>query len=167
MPVIETERTLLREFRLEDAEAVLKFNVNTEVTRYTGDAGMIKTLDDAKRVIQSIWLKEYQEYGYGRWAVVDKASGDVVGFCGFKYFPSLGMPDIGYRFLPEYWGKGLATETAFACVDFAKQNLAFTRYFADVMPDNIASKRVIEKLGLTYSETIQEDGIDFLRYANF
>ena len=165
--ILETERTYLREFSPDDAKAVLALSGNPQVTRYTGDADMVKTLEDAEGVIRTIWLREYKEYGHGRWAVVDKSSSVVIGFCGFKYIPQVQMPDIGYRFLPEYWGKGLASETALACIHFADVNLHIPKYFADVMPDNHASVRVIEKLGMKFSKNIEEDGETFRRFTNF
>lgn len=161
---IETPRTYIREFTIEDAEAVLAFNSNALVTRYTGDANMVKTLGDAKTVIKDIWLKEYAKYGYGRWAVVDKGSGKVIGFCGLKYIPEVGMPDIGYRFLPEYWGQGYATETALACVTYCKEQLGVTHFFGDVMEDNQASVKVLKKVGLKFNGLIKSYGDIYARY---
>jgi RimJ/RimL family protein N-acetyltransferase len=161
---LETNRTYIREFTLADAEAVLAFSSNEQVTRYTGDAGLMTSLEDARQVISNIWLKEYKQYGYGRWAVVDKSNDRVIGFCGLKFLPDVGMPDIGYRFLPEYWGKGLATETAQACIKFCKEQLAVTTFFADVMEENTASVNVIKKLGLTFTKYVQEGGETFMRF---
>lgn len=161
---LETARTYIREFTMEDAEAVLAFSANEDVTKYTGDAGMISSLEDAKHVISNIWLKEYKQYGYGRWAVVDKTNDKVIGFCGLKYLPEVGMPDVGYRFLPEYWGKGLATETAQACVDFCTNKLGVAKFFGDVMEDNAASVQVLKKLGLNFSGYIEESGHTYMRF---
>jgi len=164
---IETARTYIREFTLADAEAVLKFNSNAQVTKYTGDAGMVNSLEQARQVISDIWLAEYSKHGYGRWAVVDKASDTVIGFCGLKFIPSLGIPDIGYRFFPEYWGKGYATETAKACIAYCNDHLGVHEYFADVMADNIASVKLIRKLGLKFNGFIQEDGFTFMRFMRY
>ncbi|WP_199611057.1 GNAT family N-acetyltransferase [Flocculibacter collagenilyticus] len=163
---LETQRTYIREFCLEDAEAVLAFNGNEQVTQYTGDAGMVKTLTDAKNIIANIWLREYKEYGYGRWAVVEKSSNKVIGFCGLKYLPDVGAPDIGYRFLPECWGKGYATETATACIEYCKTHLGVKKIIGDVMEDNIASVKILQKLGLTFSGYIKEDGQTFMRFMS-
>lgn len=161
---IETPRTYIREFTLEDAEAVLAFNGNAQVTKYTGDADMVSNLADAKSVIQDVWLQEYNKYGYGRWAVVDKGSGRVIGFCGLKYIPEVGLPDVGYRFLPEYWGKGYASETAVACIQYCKEELGITRFFGDVMEQNVASVKVLKKLGLRFSGFIDYCGETYQRY---
>lgn len=161
---IETARTFIREFELTDAPAVLAFNSNQAVTRFTGDAGMVKNLNDAKAVIENIWLKEYQTFGYGRWAVVDKASNKVIGFCGLKHIQELGMPDIGYRFLPEFWGKGYATETAFAAVKYAQEKLNVDQFFGDVMEQNHASVKLLKKLGLKFNGYIEHGSDTFMRF---
>ena len=123
---IETPRLIMREFTLDDAEAVYQFNSHKEVTRYTGDAGFVKSIDDAKSIINDIWLKEYHHYGYARWALVDKQTQQVIGFCGLKYEPELNAPDIGYRMLPEYWGKGLGMEASKAALEYGIENLCKT-----------------------------------------
>lgn len=161
---IETNRTIIREFTLEDAQAVLRFNNYPLVTRYTGDADMVNTLADAKKVISTIWLTEYEQYGYGRWAVINKIDHQVMGFCGLKFNPELGLPDIGYRFLPQYWQQGYATETATACLRYCQTQLNINDVFADIMPDNKGSIRVIEKLGFELSELIEFEGCQYLRY---
>ena len=161
---IETERTYIRQFTLDDAEAVLALNGNKSVTRYTGDAGAITNVNEARQVIKEVWLREYSLYGYGRWAVVDKSKDKVIGFCGLKYLPDVGMPDIGYRFLPEYWGQGLASETAIACVSYCQEQLGIESYFGDVMKDNLASIKVLKKLGLKFTGLVQERGFTFMRF---
>ena len=163
--MIETTRTIIREFELSDAADVLLFSNNTDVTKYTGDTGKINSLNDAKNVITNVWHKEYDLYGYGRWAVVDIATNKVIGFCGFKYIGNIGMPDIGYRFLPEFWGKGYATETAIACVTYFRQVLGLSDFFGDVMEQNKASIKVLHKLGLKFNGFIKEGELTFMRFT--
>ncbi len=162
--MIETARTYIREFELTDASAVLAFNSNPSVTKYTGDTGMVNTLADAQSIIENIWLEEYQEFGYGRWAVIDKGSNKVIGFSGLKYIPELDMADIGYRFLPEFWGQGYATETAFAAVKYGQEKLAISEFFGDVMEQNTASVKLLKKLGLKFNGYIVEHGEVFMRF---
>ncbi|MBY5993532.1 GNAT family N-acetyltransferase [Ferrimonas balearica] len=160
---IDTPRLQMREFTPEDAAAVLAFSV-PEVTRYTGDAGAIATLADAQRVINDIWLAEYRRHGYARYALVHKADQRVIGFCGLKYEPHLGGPDLGYRMLPEYWGQGLATEAAAAALDYGQQVLKLDPIYAEVVAENHASRRIIEKLGLVWQCQYQEAGWTVHRY---
>ncbi|WP_298444653.1 GNAT family N-acetyltransferase [uncultured Ferrimonas sp.] len=162
--IIETERLGLRQFTLDDAPAVLAFSSNEQVTEYTGDAGMIASIDDAEHVIRTIWLKEYRQHGYARYALVHKADNKVIGFAGWKFIDEDNMPDLGYRMLPQYWGQGLGFEIALACMHYGKETLEFNHVFADALPDNLGSCRIIEKLGFRYQKQyhFSEDGFDLL-----
>lgn len=163
--LFETQRTYVRPFTPGDVAAVLKLNSNAEVTLYTGDANEVQTPEDARAVIREVWLKEYAAYGYGRWAVVHKKDNQVIGFAGFKFLPEVGMPDIGYRLLPQYWGQGLATEVVLACAQYGRNTLGIKEYFGDVMADNHASVRLLQKLGLTFNRYVEYDGYRFMRFA--
>jgi RimJ/RimL family protein N-acetyltransferase len=100
-------------------------------------------------------------------AVIEKASGRLVGFSGLKYVAELEDADIGYRFLPDCWGKGYATESALPLMDYGWRELGLKRIVGTVHPDNPASGRVLEKLGLRYERTLEADeaGDCFLLYA--
>ena len=165
--ITETQRLIIREFSLQDAADVLVFNTNKDVIRYTGDPDTLNNLEDAKKLITDFWLKDYQQRGYARWAVEDKASGKVIGFCGFKYEdnPSVQADDVGYRFLPEYWGKGIATEAVTACLAYAKQHMPLERIIGDVMLANPASSKVLEKVGFKFEQQVEYDGEILNRYA--
>jgi RimJ/RimL family protein N-acetyltransferase len=157
MERIETERLILREFEIGDAEAVLEFGSHPEVCRYTCDADSMTTLEDARKVITGTWLNDYEKYGYGRLAVVDKASQKVFGFCGMKYLEDLQETDIGYRFLPEFWGRGIATEATQAVLQYGRSNIGLTNIIGLVVHENIASQRVLVKLGFQHTEDISLD----------
>ncbi len=154
---IETERVLLREFTLQDYKAVYEFNSNTALHQYTGDE-IIGSLDRAKEIIEQIWLKDYEKYGYGRWAVIYKPNRKIIGFAGLKFLPEINETDIGYRFLPEYWGKGIASEIAPKILDFGFKKLNLTKIIGIAMPENIGSWKVLEKIGMTLQKTDEYDG---------
>lgn len=147
MILIETARLQMRKFELQDAEAVLAFSRDPQVTRYTGDKGEVKTLDDAKRVIEQVWFKDYRTYGYGRYALVHKADNKVIGFCGLKYLPEFEMADLGYRMLPDYWGQGLGMECAQAALCYGFDKLELDKVFAMADVENTGSNRILQKLG--------------------
>ncbi len=159
--MLETERLILRPFTLDDAEAWLHLISDPDVIRYTGDtpAGSI---DEARELLRTRPLRDYAMHGYGRLAVIEKASARLVGFSGLKYVPNLQDVDIGYRFLPDCWGKGYATESARPLMEHGWRELGLKRIVATIHPDNPASGRVLEKLGLRHERTL-EDG--FLLYA--
>lgn len=165
--ITETERLIIREFNLNDAAAVLHFNAPEEVNRYTGDAGMCECLQDAEAIIRDIWLVEYDKFGFGRWAVVLKETGKVIGFCGFKNETRIEAVDIGYRFHPEHWGKGYATESNRACVDYARREMKLDRVVGDAVAENQASINVLLKLGMSFDKQYQEDQFTVNRYQMF
>ena len=147
--IIETERVILRRFVMEDAEDVLEFNSNPEVIRYTGDR-LLHTLDEAKDCITNVWLNDYEKYGYGRFAVWYKPDNRVIGFAGLKYLPEFGETDIGYRILPEYWGKGITSEMAPPLLKYGFEELGLKRIIGLTMIANEASSRVLQKCGLKF-----------------
>ena len=146
---IETERVILREFRMKDAPAIFDFGSNAEVHRYTGDA-MLKSVDEAENIISEVFFDDYKKYGYGRWAVYYKPDNKVIGFAGLKYLPELNETDIGFRILPEYWGNGIMSEASREILKFGFENLKLNRIIGVVMPQNIASFKVLEKIGLKF-----------------
>lgn len=157
--MIETPRIQLRRFRPSDAAAVLEFGSDPEVMRYTGDA-LVRDLDHAGQIINDIWQAEYEAYGYGRLAAYHKDDRRVIGFSGFKYLPELGFPDLGYRILPDYWNQGLATEMATALIDYGFHTLELPEVYGFVLPENLASIRVLEKAGFQFQKQAPYPGDD-------
>ena len=149
--IIETERTLLREFNEDDYQAVFEFGSNKEVNKYTGDI-TLESPQHAKEIIEGVWFSDYQKYGYGRWAVIYKPDNKIIGFAGLKYLPEVDETDIGFRFLPEYWGKGIATEVSKEIIKYGFTKLNLTKIIGIAMPENIASCRVLEKIGLKFEK---------------
>ena len=145
---ITTPRLILRQFEISDAAAVLRLNSDSQVTKYTGDKNRVTTIEQAADVIKTVWQHGYQQDGYARLAVIDRQSGQLIGFCGLKYLAEYQMADIGYRFLPQFWGKGLATEGAQAMMEYGFKVLKLDKIMAMAMTDNISSTKVLQKIGL-------------------
>lgn len=156
-PIIETERLILRKFTEKDFEAVYEFNSNKEVQKYTGDT-LITSLEAAKELIKNVFQKDYKTYGYGRWATIYKPTNKLIGFAGLKYLPEFDETDIGFRFLPEYWGKGIATEASKEIIKYGFEQFNLKRIIGIAIPDNIGSCTVLEKIGLSYYKTDDYDG---------
>ena len=164
MPELETKRTLLRPLTIEDAAALNVVNRNPQVMRYIGPVE--DSVEKTRQYLRQGPLADYQKFGFGRHACIDKHSGQLIGFSGLKYLPELDDVDIGYRFLPEYWGKGLATETSQACMDYARKQLQLKRIIGLALPDNNASIHVLKKLDLTYETTLDFRGELCVLYAS-
>jgi ribosomal-protein-alanine N-acetyltransferase len=153
---IETPRLLLRPFTLDDAEAYWPLVNLPEVLRYTGEEPK-PSLDAVREIIASRPLNDYKVHGYGRMACIEKHSGRLIGFSGLKFVDDLRETDVGYRFLPECWGKGYATESGRALIAHGREVLGIGRIIGLVQPANGASARVLEKLGLAYERTFDPD----------
>ena len=162
--LIQTPRLKMREFTLDDLDAVYEFSINEDVTKYTGDVGLVKTKQDALDVIKNVWQAEYKQYGYARYALISKEANKVMGFCGIKYLPEEQRPDIGYRMLPEYWGKGLGFEAVTATMHYAKTVLKLNNVMAEAVVENIASNKILLKAGFKHVDTYDRDGFTLNRY---
>ncbi|KAA5543134.1 GNAT family N-acetyltransferase [Roseiconus nitratireducens] len=158
----ETERLVHRAFTIADAAAFLTLNGNPAVMRFTGEP-LISSLDEAREAIAA--YPDFDVVGFGRWACVLKRTQRVIGFCGLKYLPDLDAVDVGYRFLPEYWGQGLATEACNASLRYGFETLGLDEVIALVLPANGASIRVLEKVGMRMQGETMYDGQRTLRFA--
>lgn len=145
--VATTERLVLREFSLEDAPDFYELNLDKEVMRYTADR-VFQSVEESADLIRN--YKEYQKTGFGRWTVVMKESKEVLGWCGLKYITSVDEVDLGYRFKKKYWNKGYATEACKASLDVGFNRYGVGLIVGRTMTDNGASRRVLEKIGMTY-----------------
>lgn len=157
----ETERLYLREMTPEDAESAYLLNLDPEVIRYTGD-DPFASIEEAKSFLEK--YDHYRKYGFGRWAVISKETGEYLGWCGLKYTPELDEFDIGYRFMQKFWGSGYATEAAAACLTYGFEKLRMPAIVGRAMPENKASVRVLEKIGLSYLENRFTDGTEEVVY---
>ena len=155
--ILETKRLIIRKFTIDDVEDSYQMNLDPEITRYTNDGG-VQTKEEIHHRIKNHVLADYNKYGYGRWAVDLKPENRFIGFCGLKFISELNEVEVGYRFLQDYWGLGIATEAATPVVHYGFEQLELNRIIGLVMPENIASIRVLEKLGFAYEKNIMEEG---------
>ena len=149
--ILETERLVLREFDHHDAEAVFALHSDPQVQRYTGE-DEVTSIEHVRDGIENIWKHEYQKHGFARWATIHKEDDKLIGWAGLKYLPEFDEVDLGYRFIPEYWGQGIATEISIAIVKYGFQTLNLERIIGISMLENPASIKVLEKAGLTFDK---------------
>jgi len=157
--IIESNQILLRKFVIEDYKSVFEFGSNVEVQKYTGE-NILKSELDAKNIIKNRFSSDYQNYGYGRFAAIFKPENKIIGFAGLKYLPELEETDIGFRFLPKYWGRGLATEISIEIIKYGFEVLNLKRIIGIADPENIASCKVLEKSGLKFYKLSSYDNTD-------
>ena len=163
MQTIETERCILRPLTIDDAEALNAVNRIPQVMRYIGPVE--DNIEKTRWYLQKGPLADYEKFGYGRHACIDKSTGKLIGFCGMKYVRSLQDADIGYRLHPDYWGKGIATEISMAAMDYGKSALGLTRILGLAMPDNLGSINIFPKLGMHYEKNVMIQGDECVQYA--
>ena len=145
MKTVETERLIMRPFEYVDRDAFFRMGTEPAIVRYVGNNPFVD-LNQAEAALQSWFFDDYQNYGYGRFACVWKETGEVIGFSGLQYVRQIEETELGYRFFPEFWGRGIATEAGVASVQFARE-LGLKRLISLIDEDNLASARVVQKLG--------------------
>jgi RimJ/RimL family protein N-acetyltransferase len=146
--VIETERLLLRTFTKNDAALIYELNRDPEVTRYTCDP--MSDISLAEKVLNEVILPQYTLYNHGRWATHLKPGLEFIGWCGLKCVPERNEIDLGYRFMKKFWGKGFATEAAYASLGYGFKELSLPKITGRALPANLASIKVLEKCGMRY-----------------
>ena len=153
-----TDRLLLRQVHILDSEPMYRLFGDAEVMRFSEG---VQTKEWVDAWLQTCLERYYRTWGFGPYAVVEKQSRDVIGYCGLFYFPDVnGRPEveIGYRLARFAWGQGYATEAAGAVRDFAFATLAMKRLIAMIDPSNLASIRVAEKIGMHYETDVMFEG---------
>jgi len=149
MLVLETERLLLRPLTTDDAPFILTLLNEPSFLRFIGDK-KVRNLEDARQYILTGPMASYERHGLGLLAVVLKASQTPIGMCGLLKREELPDPDIGFAYLPDFWGQGFAFEAAKAVMNDARESLKLSRILAIVNPDNDASIKLLERLGLKF-----------------
>ena len=161
MTVLETERLLLCQLSTEDAGFILELLNEPSFIRNIGDRG-VRTIEGANAYILNGPVASYAKNGFGLYLVKLKETDESIGMCGLIKRDTLEDVDIGYAFLPRFWSKGYAVESAQAVKEYAKNTIGLKRIVAIVDPENQGSIRVLEKIGLQFEKMVRlsEDDID-------
>jgi RimJ/RimL family protein N-acetyltransferase len=163
---IETDRLRLRQFTPDDLDDVARLFANPAVMRFMGVAGETHSRAEAEKALHSI-IAHWGRYGFGRWAVIYKNCGKLIGYGGLRSFRQ--NAELVYLLDQPYWGRGLATELANACLRFGFDSQLFDQIMALSKPENMASRRVLEKIGMSHRGSMgffrlmAEAGMSYLR----
>ncbi len=157
MTVVETERLTLRRLTVEDAPFMLDLLNQPSFLQFIGDRG-VRTLDDARAYILKGPVEMYERHGFGIYLTALKGEGTPIGTCGLIQRDSLEDVDIGFAFLPAFWGRGYAYEAASAVLAYGKDDLGLQRIVAITAQANRSSIRLLEKIGLTFERLIRLNG---------
>ncbi|MBX2907503.1 MAG: GNAT family N-acetyltransferase [Taibaiella sp.] len=158
---IETERLVIRPLSPVDLPGMFAMDSDPEVHKYLGN-NPAKSMEDEAKVIEIV-TRQYADLGIGRWAVVEKATGDFVGWTGFKRIVTpinghVNHLDFGYRLARKHWGKGYATESGRAALNYGLNELGLADIHAMTHIENAASRYVLEKLGFSFISVFPYDG---------
>ena len=162
-PEIETERLRLRPFRPDDLDDLARLLGDSEVMKFLGvKAGRTYSRDETAEILQHA-IDGWHKRGYSRWAVIHQESDQFIGLCGLKTLE--GAPELIYALAQSYWGQGLAAEAATASLRFAFEELKLDRVVAVTRHANLASQRVMQRIGMSYEEEVRHFGVDVVRYV--
>lgn len=164
--VLETERLILRRMSTNDAGFILELLNEPSWLRFIGDRG-VRTMEDARDYILNGPVAMYARLGFGLYLVELKEDGSPIGICGLIKRDFLDDVDIGFAFLPKYWGQGYAYEVASAVLAYGQEVLGLKRIVAITAPDNDRSARLLKKLGLRFERRVRypNDGQEVRLFA--
>jgi len=165
--VLESERLVLREFDLDDAEFILELLNESAFVRFIGDKG-VRTRADAREYLQKGPLDSYRRFGFGLYLASLRVDGTPVGMCGLVKREGLADADVGFALLSRYCSRGYAVEAAAAVLDYARRTLNLGRIVAIAKPENQASIAVLEKIGLKFERMVRlsSDGPELRLFAS-
>jgi [ribosomal protein S5]-alanine N-acetyltransferase len=153
--ILQTPRLILRRFTQADTALLLQLNSNPQVLKYLHEPPL-ETEEQALQILNTIILPQYKN-NLGRWAIHLKATNEFIGWCGLKYLADTDEIDLGYRLMQKFWGNGYAYEAAKHTLDYGFKKLNLKTIIGRAHIDNIASLKILEKLGMQF---IKEEVID-------
>lgn len=161
---IRTSRLKLRPYTVADLDNLHRIFIDPQVRKYLCDDRIIPREWVAAEIENNI--KSFELHGFGQWSIFLKETSELIGFCGFRFFydnpPEL---QLLYGLSPQYWGKGLATEAATAMIQYGFTEHKFEQIISATDVENIASARVMERIGMKFTQRAHKEGLDVLYYA--
>jgi RimJ/RimL family protein N-acetyltransferase len=150
-PVLVTRRLILRPWRAGDLDRYAEIFGDPEVTRYLGDGAPLTRVQSEERI--AYLVSHWHEHGFGHWAAEERSTGSLIGRIGLLHHPDwpedLDNVEVGWTLARAFWGRGLATEGALASLRYGFETRDLDRIISITSPTNRASRRVMEKAGLT------------------
>ena len=163
--ILETKRLVLRRQVIEDLSALWALYCDPEITKFIPDAP--KTYDEARRELEWHMNGHPRNPELGLWAAIHKETGRFIGRCGLLPWTIDGREEVevAYTIARDYWSQGLATEAAEAIVQYAFEQLNYSRLVCMIESENQASARVAQKIGMTFEKEMKDDLGPYLLYS--
>jgi ribosomal-protein-alanine N-acetyltransferase len=160
---IKTARLVLRPAREEDVDDLHQLWTDPLVRKFLWDDEVIPLELTIELVRSSV--ESFAQHGFGQWCIFAKGSDDLAGFCGLRFFGERNEVEILYALRPDLWGNGLATEAAAAVLWCGFNECGLESIYAGADPPNVASFRVIERLGMKFAGRRVIDGLEAIYYS--
>lgn len=165
MPEIETDRLLLRMFTPEDGATMYdRIWTDREVMRYVQPDGWPHAREESAALLGQ-FTDQFNARGFGQWGVVPKSTGELIGYCGLRYLSKTTDVELLYGIVADCWGRGFVTEASRASLRFGFEEAHLERIVAVSLPENAASRRVMEKLGMKLEGPARHHHFDVVRYS--
>jgi [ribosomal protein S5]-alanine N-acetyltransferase len=148
-----------------DLDALAAIWADPEVTRFLPTRGAPISREGAEKSLAS-FIDHWEKRGYGIWAIVENFLSEMVGYCGLRYLDELDEVEVLYGLAQAYWGRGIATTAAKASISYGFNVANLNRVIAMTLPDNQASRRVLEKAGLHYQKQVYMFNLNVLYYTS-
>lgn len=163
IPTITTQRLVLRPFTLHDLDTLFQITQEENIFRYfpTKEAWAMEKVENYINHQISHWDK----FKYGHWAVTLLETGQLMGFNGLEFLSDTNETEVGYLFSKVFWGKGYATEATKSAVQFGIEHVRLKEIIGLTDPENIASQRVLEKSGLSFTRRQFYFGMEMFRFS--
>lgn len=161
--ILETDRLILTTWQTSDWIAFRPIATDVEVMRYI--TGGVPWTDERIELFVNRQVELFSERGFCRWKLLLKPAQEMIGFCGVGFWGDSLDPEIGWWLARPYWGRGLATEAARIALRDALERVGLDRIISIARPANIASTRIMEKLGFKLECEFDKDGVPLVRYA--
>jgi ribosomal-protein-alanine N-acetyltransferase len=166
MAELDTRRLRLRPFTLHDHEAHARIYSDPVVMQYMPRGPLTPAAaHEASSAVLRQFMAHWECHAFGVWAVTEKTTGTLLGQCGLRFLPELQEVEVLYLLARAHWGQGLASEAAGAALDYGFGEANLERIIALTKPENTASRRVMEKLGMQYEKTLRIFHLDAVYYA--
>ncbi|MEI6408142.1 MAG: GNAT family N-acetyltransferase [Bacteroidota bacterium] len=160
----ETARLILRELLPEDDQGMFDLDSDPEVHRFLGN-NPVTDIEQVRAVIQFV-RQQYIDNGIGRWAMIERETGDFIGWTGLKLVTEMrnnhiNYIDVGYRLIRKFWGRGFATESTKASLVYGFHEMGLENIYATTEIGHLASRHVLEKSGLKLIEIYESEGMQY------
>lgn len=164
--ILETSRTYLREFTLDDTQKIFEMRSDSQIMRYMPEHLCENiTFTNSVAIVEDN-IKAYKNNpGLGAWPVILKVSEEFIGWVLLNKLEKTNEIEIGYHFIPKFWGQGLCFEVTTALLEYGFQIVGLNRIVGITNPENKVSIRILEKLGLKYEKKSYFYGANFFCYS--